>query len=173
MTELRRRMIEDMRLHGLATTTLKTYLNAVQNLAKHYKQSPDQLSEEEIRKFFIYLADEKRLARSTLRGYLFAIKFLYQKTLNRKWPVLNLIRVKRSKKLPAVLSTEEVRHLLSLVRRPMARMSLIMMYACGLRVSEATRLRPSDIDSKRNSIKVTSRKMCPVTRCGIRMLPIY
>jgi len=158
MTELRERMIEDMRLHGLAPTTQKIYLNAVQNLAKHYKRSPDQLSEEEIRKFFIYLAEEKRLARSTLRGYLFAIKFLYQKTLNRKWSVLNLIRVKRSKKLPVVLSPEEVQHLLSLVHRPVAQMGLIMMYACGLRVSEATHLRPGDIDSKRMVVCVRNGK---------------
>ena len=158
MTGLRRRMIEDMGLHGLAATTQKTYLEAIKILAKYYKRSPNQLCEEEIRKFFIYLADEKRLARSTLRGYLFAIKFLYQKTLNRKWSVLNLIRVKRSKKLPVVLSPEEVQHLLSLVHRPVARMGLIMMYACGLRVSEATHLRPGDIDSKRMVVCVRNGK---------------
>lgn len=129
MTRLRERMIEDMRLRGLAPTTQKVYLNAVENLAKHHQRSPEQLSEEEIRKFFIYLAEEKRLARSTLRGYLFAIKFLYHQTLNRPWSVLNLIRVKRIKKLPVVLSPEEVRHLLSLVHRPAARMGLTMMYA--------------------------------------------
>ena len=158
MTELRRRMTEDMRLRGLAPTTQKVYLEAIKNLAKHYKQPPDQLSEEEIRAFFIYLAEEKRLARSTIRGYLFAIKFLYQKTLNREWSVLNLIRVKRSKKLPVVLSPEEVRHLLSLVRRPAAQMSLILMYGCGLRVSEATHLRPCDIDSKRMVVCVRNGK---------------
>ena len=158
MTPLRQKMIEDMRLHGLAPTTQKLYLNAVWNLAKHYKQPPDKLSEEEIRKFFIYLAEERRLARSTLRGYLFAIKFLYHKTLRREWPVLNLIRVKKSKKLPVILSPEEVRHLLSLVHKPTARMGLTMMYACGLRVSEATHLRPDNIDSKRMVVCVRNGK---------------
>jgi integrase/recombinase XerD len=132
MTELRRRMIEDMRLNGLAPTTQRAYLAAVQMLAQRYQRSPDQLSEPEIREYFTYLAETKHLARSTINGYLHAIKFLYQKTLQRSWPVLNLIRVPRSKKLPVVLNPQEVWHLLNLIRRPTAQMSLTLMYACGL-----------------------------------------
>ena len=158
MTELRRRMIEDMGLHGLAATTQKTYLEAIKILAKYYKRSPNQLCEEEIRKFFIYLAEEKHLARSTITVYVFAIKFLYQKTLQRKWPLLNLIRVKPSKKLPVLLSPKEVRVVLSHVHRPDARLSLIMMYSCGLRASEATHLHPTDIDSQRMVVCVRNGK---------------
>ena len=158
MTELRQRMIEDMRLNGLAPTTQRSYLAAVQMLAQRYQRPPDQLSEPEIREYFLYLAETKHLARSTINGYLHAIKFLYQKTLQRSWPVLNLVRVPRSKKLPVVLSPQEVWHLLSLLRRPTAKMSLTMMYACGLRASEATHLRPGDIDSKRMVIGVRNGK---------------
>jgi len=151
-------MKEDMRLNGLASTTQRSYLAAVQMLAQRYQRPPDQLSEPEIREYFLYLAETKHLARSTINGYLHAIKFLYQKTLQRSWPVLNLVRVPRSKKLPVVLSPQEVWHLLSLLRRPTAKMSLTMMYACGLRASEATHLRPGDIDSKRMVVGVRNGK---------------
>jgi len=158
MTELKRRMIQDMELHGLLPGTQKTYLEAVKNLARHYKRSPDLISEQEIRDFFVYLTKTRRLAPSTIRGYLYATKFLYEKTLRRNWPVLRLIRVKRTKKLPVVLSPEEVRHVLGRVRRPQARMSLTLMYACGLRVSEATHLRAGDIDSRRMVVNVRGGK---------------
>ena len=103
MTELRKRMIEDMRLRGLLPGTQQRYLECVRNLARHFKRSPDQLSEQEIRNFFIYLTEERHLARSTIMVNVCAVKFLYQKTLQRKWPLLELIRVKPNKKLPVVL----------------------------------------------------------------------
>jgi site-specific recombinase XerD len=133
-----------MRLHGLAPSTQQVYIDGIKALAKHFGRSPEQITEEEIRQFFVYLIETRKLAPATIRSHLFAIKFLYQRTLRRQWPTLNLLRVKRSKKLPAVLSPAEVWRLLDLVRRPAARMSLIMMYSCGLRVSEATYLRASD-----------------------------
>lgn len=158
MTDLRRRMIQDMKLHGLATTTQEVYVGAVKLLAQHFGRSPDRLSEEEIREFFVHLTEARQLAPNTVRGYLFAIKFLYQRTLRRDWPVLNLLRVKRPKKLPVVLSPPEVWRLLDLVRRPAARMSLVMMYSCGLRVSEATRLQAPNIDSRRRVVCVRGGK---------------
>jgi integrase/recombinase XerD len=158
MTELRQRMIRDMELHGLAPGTQQTYVEAVRHLAAHYRRPPDQLSEDEVRDFFVHLTKVRRLAPSTLRVHLFALKFLFQKTLARPWPVLNLIRVPRPKKLPEVLSREEVRLLLARVRRPAARMSLVMMYACGLRVSEANHLQARDIDSRRMVVRVRAGK---------------
>lgn len=157
MTELRRRMIQDMQLHGLTPGTQQTYVEAIKNLAVHFNKSPDRLSEQEIRDFFLHLTQVRRLAHSTVRVYLFAAKFLFLKTLNRPWPVLHLIRIPHPKRLPEVLSRQEVRLVLACVRRPAAKMSLTLMYACGLRVSEANRLLPADIDSKRMVVRV---------RCG-------
>ncbi len=117
MTELRDRMIKDMQLRGLTPGTQKTYVDAIIMLAKHYRRSPDQLSEEQIRDYFIYLKDEKKLAGSTIQSYRFAIKFLYQRTLHRQWPVLDLIRIPTNKTLPVVLSRQEVRRLLKQIRR--------------------------------------------------------
>jgi len=158
MTELRLRMIEDMKLNGLSEGTQRVYVDAIRALAKHYRRSPELLTEQEIRQYFVYLEKEKCFARGTIRLRIFAIKFLYSKTLRRHWPVLELIRLKRSKKLPVVLSPGEVSELLSLVHRPVARMSLKLMYACGLRVSETTRLCPEDIDSRRMVICVRNGK---------------
>ncbi len=158
MTELRRRMTEDMQLHGLAQGTQKVYLDAVKDLAKHYRRSPDQITEEELRQFFVHLTQQRKLAASTVRVHLFAIRFLYRMTLRRDWPILRLVRVKRPKRLPVVLSPEEAWRLLNLVQRPAARMSLILMYACGLRVSEATHLRAVDIDSQRMVLNIRGGK---------------
>jgi len=151
-------MIEDMKLNGLSEGTQRVYVDAIRELAKYYRRSPELLGEEELRQYFVYLEKERSLAGNTIKVRIFAIKFLYSKTLRRDWPVLKLIRIKKSKKLPVVLSTGEVRELLSLVRRPVARMSLTLMYACGLRISEATGLRPNDIDSRRMAICVRNGK---------------
>jgi len=158
MTELRRRMIEDMRLNGLSEGTQATYVEAVKRMAGHFHRSPDQLNDEDIRQFFFHLMDVRRLARSTIRIHVYAIRFLFRHTLQRPWPVLDLLRVKREAKLPVVLSADEVRRVLAGIRRPAARVAAILMYTCGLRVSEALRLSVPDIDSQRMVLIVRKGK---------------
>jgi len=149
MTELRRRFVDDMTLHGLAPTTRDVYVNAVQQLAAHYHRSPDQLGEQELRDYFTYLINKKRLAASTLHTYIFAIKFLFTKTLQKPWPTLKLLRARKREKLPVVLDPDEAKRLLAVPRSPVARMCAIVMYCCGLRISEALNLKIDDVDSKR------------------------
>jgi site-specific recombinase XerD len=178
MTELRQRMMEDMRLRGLAEGTQRVYIEAVKHLAAHYNRSPDQLTKDEVREFFLHLTETRKLAKSTVRVHLFAIKFLYRMTLQRNWPLLNLARVKKPNRLPVILSREEARHLLSLIRRPEARMSCVMMYSCGLRISEATRLKPTDIDSRRMVVCVRHGKgdkdrTVPLPRRTLELLRAY
>ncbi len=158
MTELRRRMIQDMQLRGLTPGTQDTYLKGVKALARHYGRSPDQLTEEQIRQFFLHLTQTRRLARSTVRVYLYAIKFLYRFTLKRSWPVFELVRVPKSKKLPVVLSPDEVGQLLTHTRRPDACMVAVLLYSCGLRISEAVKLQAKHIDSKRSVVCVRNGK---------------
>jgi integrase/recombinase XerD len=158
MTQLRRRMIEDMQLHGFSEKTQHCYAAAVKGLARHFHRSPDQISEEELREFFLYLVNERKAACSTLRVYLYGIKFFYQTTLRRNWPVLNVIRSKRRQKLPVVLSRKEVRQILGLVRRPVSRTALTLIYSCGLRLSEAVCLKVSDIDGERKMVRVNNGK---------------
>jgi integrase/recombinase XerD len=147
MTALRRRMIEDMSLRGLSEATQRAYVDAVRNLAGYFKRSPDLLLDEELRRFFVSL--KRRRSKSTVRVHLFAIKFLYRYTLRRPSPTLDLIRLKRDRKLPVVLSHEEVRQLLAHIRRPQARIGALLMYSCGLRVSQAVHLMIHDVDSRR------------------------
>ena len=158
MSELRRRMIDDMNLHGFSPKTRQCYVDAVKNLSRYYKRSPKDLSEEEVRQFFLYLLNERGVAASTFRVYLCGIKFFYESTLKRPWHLLNLVRPKKRRKLPVVLSTGEVHQVLSLIRTPLVRMSLTLIYSCGLRISEGIRLRVSDIDSKRMVVCVRNGK---------------
>ena len=158
MTELRQRMTEDMRLRGLSEATQRTYLDAIANLARHFKRSPDLLTDEELRQFFVHLTQTQRRAKSTIRIHLFAVKFLYRYTLQRSSPTLDLLRIKRDRKLPVVLAHDEVKNVLAAIRRPAARMSATLMYSCGLRVSEAVHLRIEDIDSRRMVLAVRNGK---------------
>lgn len=158
MTELRHRMIQDMELRGLKPNTQQAYVDAVKDLARHYGRSPDSLSEEELREYFVHLTQRRRCAKGTLRVRLFGIKFLFRHTLRRPLPVFDLIRLPRDRKLPTVLSRQEVRTVLGKIRRPAARMVAVVMYSCGLRVTAATRLGARDIDSKRMMICVRSGK---------------
>jgi len=151
-------MIEDMQLHGYAAKTQEAYVGAVRGLAKYYKRSPEEITQEEVRAYFLWLVKERGVARSTLTIHLSGIKFLFEKTLKREWIIFNLVRPQKRKKLPVVLSSEETKHLLSLIRMPKSRMALTMIYACGLRLNEGLHLKAQDIDSERMLIWIRNGK---------------
>lgn len=92
MTPLRKRMMEDMQLHGVARGTQEVYASAIRRMAEHYGKSPDRITEEELRQYFLYLTYEKQVGRGTCTILLCAVKFLYQHTLQREWPTLELVR---------------------------------------------------------------------------------
>jgi site-specific recombinase XerD len=150
-------MIEDMQLHGLAPRTQEAYVRAVRDLAAYYNKSPDQISEEEIRRYFLYLKDERQLSRSSCTIALCGIKFLYKYTLRRRWQVFDLIRPKKEKKQPVILSREEVKCILGCVHTEPYRVCLSTIYACGLRISEGTGLQVSQIDSARMQLHIRGK----------------
>jgi len=158
MTALRQRFIEDLQLRGLGEKTQQHYVRAVRQLAEHYGKSPDCISEEQLRQYFLYLHNGKHLAPSSFNAILCALKFFYQHTLQREWPTLELVRPQHAKKLPVVLSVTEVHHLLSCVRTPLYRACLSTIYACGLRLQEGVHLQVRDIDSQRMVIHVRQGK---------------
>jgi integrase/recombinase XerD len=158
MTPLRQRMLEDMQLRGLAPQTQVRYIQAISLLARHFNKSPDLLTEDELRQYFLYLRNEKQVARATSTVALCAIKFLFERTLRRPWPLLDFVRPPREQKLPVVLSIAEVRSILSCVRTPHYRVCLATIYACGLRLMEGVRLRVSQIDSARMCIHICGSK---------------
>ena len=158
MTPLRQRMLEDMQLRGLAARTQESYLAAVQQLAIHYAKSPDLITDEEVREYFLYLCTVKHLAPNTVNVALNAVKFLYTYTLLRPWPFRGLIRPPLPQKLPVVLSPEEVWQVLNHVRLPQYRVCLSVIYTCGLRLLEGVRLQVSQIDSARMQLLIRAGK---------------
>jgi integrase/recombinase XerD len=158
MTWLRQRMREDMQLRGLAARTQESYLAAVRQLALHYGRSPDQLSDEELRQYFLYLRNEKRVAPNTAHVALNAVRFLYVQTLQRPWPLGDLMRLPKARTLPVVLTPDEVWMVLDQIRRPPYRVCLSLIYACGLRLLEGVQLQVSQIDSARMQLRIQGGK---------------
>ena len=158
MTKLRERMIEDLQLRGLAPRTQIAYLRVVRKLAEYYGKPPDEVTEEELRDYFLYLKNERKLSRSTCAIALCGIKFFFERTLGRQWQLFEWVRPAKEKKLPVVLSLEEVRRLLGGVRLRYYRVCLNTIYACGLRVSEGVQLEVGHIDSERMVLHVRKGK---------------
>lgn len=155
---LRQRMIEDMRLRYLSEGTQDAYLRAVSELACYYDKSPDRITSEELRQFFLYLRDERQLSRSTITVKLCGIKFLFEHTLKREWVIYDHIRPQKARKQPIVLSPGEVLAILKQVKEPEYQACLNTIYACGLRISEGANLQVSQIDSARMQLHIQSSK---------------
>jgi site-specific recombinase XerD len=151
-------MSADMQLRGLAPKTQEAYLRAVRQLAEHYNKSPDQITEEELRDYFLYLKNEKKASRRACTIALCGLKFFYEQSLQRQWPVWDLVRPPKSQKLPVVLSQSEVRQVLGGVRLLPYRACLTTIYACGLRLQESLRLEVGDIDSERQLLHIRQAK---------------
>jgi integrase/recombinase XerD len=158
MTELRQRMIECLQLRGLSERTQESYVRAVRQLSEHYHKSPELITEEELRQYFLFIKNVKHYARNTSTVAICGIKFFFEKTLNRDWATLGLLRAPREKKLPVILSLAEVRQILAGVRLPRYQVCLTTIYSCGLRLQEGTNLQVADIDSARMMIHVRHGK---------------
>lgn len=174
-TPLRQKMMEDLQLHGLSGRTQALYVLAVRQLAEHYHKSPDQITEAELRAYFLYLLNEKRVAPSTLTVALSGVKFFYEYTLQRQWTTIQLVRAPKEKKLPVVLSVDEVRLILSCVKIVRYQVCLSTIYGCGLRLQEGIHLQVGDIDSQRMVVHVQRGKgskdrFVPLSESLLRLL---
>jgi site-specific recombinase XerD len=158
MSTLRDQMLADLQLKGITPRTQKIYLREVKKFAKHFGKSPEELGENEVRKYLLYLLNERKLSEGTLRFYLAALKFLYKTTLKREWVVDNIQTPKRKMKLPVVLALSEVKSLFSVTTNLKHKAMLMITYCSGLRISEAASLRITDIDSKRMMVRIRQGK---------------
>lgn len=158
MTPLRKRFIEDLKLRNYAPGTIQNYVYHVARFARYHGRSPEQLGQEAVRRYFLHLIEKGEISWSHYNVAVCALRFFYRTTLGEKWPVQHLPYAKRPKKLPAVLSDQEVVSLLQCLPNISHRMALLTIYATGLRISEALRLRPQDIDSRRMFLQVHSGK---------------
>ncbi len=157
MTPLRRRMIEDLRIRNRSPRTIDTYVRLVARFAKYYGRSPDKLGAEDIRAYQVHLL-ERKTSWSLFNQTVCALRFLYRATLKRNWPVEHLPYGKKPKRLPVVLSQQEVLRFLGAVEHPMYHMALTTEYASGVRISELLALRVDDIDSARMLVHVRHGK---------------
>ncbi len=158
MGQLRQRMLEEMQLRGMSVRTQETYLHAVTQLVRYIGKSPEKISPEELRSYFLYLTNEKKAARASITIALCGIKFLYEQVLHEEWQRFGLVRPQKVHKLPVVLSVEEVRQALAAVKRAPYRVCLSTLYACGLRLQEGLHLQVRDIDSSRMQVHVRGGK---------------
>jgi integrase/recombinase XerD len=153
-TPLRQRMHQDLQLAGLSERTQEHYLRAVRKLADHFHTPPDRLTEQQVRDYFLHLKNDRKLSASSLVIASSGIKFFYSHTAPRDWTTLKKLRVRRDKKLPDVLSVEEVRHLIDAVRTHHNRAYFWTVYSLGLRLAEGLHLQVGDIDSARMLVHV-------------------
>lgn len=159
MTRLRQRMLDDLRRRNYAPDTIRGYIRAVQQFAEYFGRSPEQLGAEHVRRYQIYLLHEKKLAPGTVENCVSALRFLYKRTLKRRDLAFDdLPFPKQPRSLPNVLSQDEVTRLIEMTRNRMHRTILMVLYATGLRRTEASRLKVSDIDSQRMVIRVQRGK---------------
>lgn len=149
MTDLRKRMIEDLQLKGMSERTIEMYVRAVRQLAVHYNKSPEFISEEELRQYFLYNKNVRKWSRTASTIALCGIKFFYTYTLKRDWTTIKFVRPEKEKKLPVVLSRGEVKKIITNVRFFHHQACLFTIYSLGLRLQEGTHLQIADIDAER------------------------
>jgi site-specific recombinase XerD len=158
MTPLRQRMLEDMGIRNLAENTQSAYLLQITAYAKYFKRPPEVLGPEEIRAYQVHLTQTRHLSPSSLSVATGALRFLYKVTLKRDWAVELIPMPKRPFKLPVILSPEEVMRFLDSINNIKHRAILMSAYAAGLRISEVTHLKVTDIDSQRMMLRVDQGK---------------
>ena len=158
MKQLHQRMMQDLKLAGYVPSTQKKYLNAVGDFTAFHGREPEEMGQEEVRKWVAHLTAPGTLGPQRLRQHYAALRFLYCKTLGRPEVVSFITSPREQYRLPEVLSPEEVAQLLQAVVAVKYRVFCATLYATGLRISEACRLETSDIDAARGVIHVRSGK---------------
>jgi integrase/recombinase XerD len=158
MGRLQDQMRMDLELKNLSPRTRSCYLTWMRSFALHFHRSPDELGEQEIRDYLHYLIQEKKASQSGVSQAYSALKFFYETTLKRDWNGFRIPRVQKGKKLPVVLSSQEIQAIFSATGNLKHRAVLMTIYSAGLRISEVVHLKVTDIDSQRMTIRVQQGK---------------
>ena len=172
------RVEQEMKLRRYSPKTRKSYRNHLLRFRRYFGKDPQSVSEEEIRKYLLYLIDQKQVSYSSHNQTVSAIKFLYNKVLRTPKMVEKIPRPRREQKLPAVLSRDEVLRIFAAIQHLKHRALLMLAYSAGLRVSEVVRLQIEDIDSGRGLIRVRQAKSrkdryVPLSQVALETLRLY
>jgi site-specific recombinase XerD len=143
-----------LQINGKSRATQKAYARAVRMLIEHFDKEPDQISEEELRDYFLYRRNDCQWASNTLKICYSGIRFFYEHVVQREWHIFQILKAQKEKRLPCILSREEVYSVLGRVRTFHNRAFLTTVYSCGLRLQEGLHLEVSDIDKDRMMIHV-------------------
>ncbi len=157
-TTLRKQFIQQMELKGYSDNTTQVYLDSLIQLSKFYKTSPDELSSDQIRDYLQHCTTTKKLSQSYMNQLVSALKILFIQVLKREWDPIAIPRMRREKKLPVVLSKEEVQRFFSVITNDKHLAIMTLIYSAGLRMGEARALKIGDIDSKRMQIRIAQAK---------------
>ena len=158
MGALRERMKSHMVLKGLSPRTIDVYLQQLTHFVRYVGHSPETMETEEIRGYLHHLVSERELSQATVSQACSALRLFYEQILGKAWEERKIPRAKKRRKLPVVLLPAEVEALFEATRTVKHRALFMTIYSGGLRVAEATRLRPDDIDSQRMLICVRQGK---------------
>jgi integrase/recombinase XerD len=158
MTQLRKRMLEELQRRNYSPNTSRAYLRAVEEFARYFGKSPDKLGQEHLRQYQLYLLQDRELRVGTIVGRIAALRFFFVKVLRRAYRQIDLIYPKRPERLPTVLSQEEVAQLIDSANNLLDYAMLMTLYATGMRRAELTRLKVEDIDSQRMIIHIRQGK---------------
>jgi site-specific recombinase XerD len=156
--ELTKRLAEDMKIRNAAQATIDAYTYHARRFADFIEKPLDRATPEDVRSFQLHLIEERKLAYSSFNQAVCALRYLYTHTIRVSWPVTMVPFGKRPKKLPVVLSRQEVDALLTCTPNLKHRTFLSTLYACGLRLSEAAHLKITDIDSQRMIVRIACGK---------------
>lgn len=156
--KLQKKMIEDMQLRDYAERTQSSYLRAVIQLSHYWHLPSEEITEQQVRDYFLFCKNDLKWSASTMRIAYSGIKLFYTFTLPMGWETLRILKIKRLTTPPTVLSINEVRLIISTARTPQARAFLTTVYSCGLRLSEALNLTIHDISNERMTLYIRNGK---------------
>ena len=152
-------MLEEIQRRNYSPETTRSYIHAVKQFAEYFGKSPEKLGAEEVRRYQLYLLNEKKYTAGSVKVHISALHFFYKKVLKRRDLTLDdLVYPKKPKKLPVVLSQGEVTRLIEATTNPMHRTVLMVLYGTGIRRTEASLLKVSDIDSQRMVLHIRQGK---------------
>jgi len=158
VTHLRKMMLEELQRRHYSEETARRYIRFIERFAQHFRCSPDRLGPRHIREYQAQLFTIGKLTPGTVTNHLCALRFFYIQTLKRPWSIADTPYPKKRNRLPIILSQEEVAQLIDAAPTPFYRTILMTLYGTGARRTELTRLKVSDIDSRRMVVHIQDGK---------------